>query len=74
MLASSENTITQSIEGAKILSPRRNSSSASDIEMLAREQLEHFHIAPDSEHGRLLLYRVQGDIGQLWAQRAALLA
>ncbi|MCW8127634.1 trans-sulfuration enzyme family protein [Microbulbifer halophilus] len=67
------------LDDAKILSPRRNTSSASDIEALAREQLEHFHIAPDSEHGRLLLdtagllYRAQGNIGQLWAQSAALL-
>lgn len=72
--------MAQNIEDAKILSPRRNTSSASDIEALAREQLEHFHIAPDSEHGRLLLetagllYRAQGNIGQLWAQSAALLS
>lgn len=67
------------LEDAKILSPRRNTSAASTIEALAREQLAHFNIAPDSGHGRLLqeiaehLYRAQGDVGQLWAQSAALL-
>ncbi len=62
------------LSDAKILSPRRNSTSAESIEALAREQLQHFSIDADTEHGRLLLetaellYRAQGNLSQLWAQ------
>lgn len=68
------------LEDARILSPCRNTTSATSVEALAREQLAHFNISPDSGHGRLLLeiaqqlYRAQGGIGELWAQSAALLA
>lgn len=62
------------LSDAKILSPRRNTTSADSIEALAREQLQHFSIDADTEHGRLLLdtaellYRAQGNLSQLWAQ------
>ncbi|WP_299942232.1 aminotransferase class I/II-fold pyridoxal phosphate-dependent enzyme [uncultured Microbulbifer sp.] len=62
------------LEDVKILSPLRNSTEASSIEALAREQLQHFCIDVESEHGRILeqtaalLYRTQGNLGQLWSQ------
>lgn len=62
------------LEDVKILSPLRNSTEASSIEALAREQLQHFCIDVESEHGRILeqtaalLYRAQGNLSQLWSQ------
>ncbi|WP_323845445.1 trans-sulfuration enzyme family protein [Microbulbifer magnicolonia] len=64
------------LNDAKILSPRRNSTQATSVEGLAREQLQHFAIDADSDHGRLLLetaellYRAQGNLSQLWALTA----
>jgi O-acetylhomoserine/O-acetylserine sulfhydrylase-like pyridoxal-dependent enzyme len=71
--------MSEYLKSAKILSPRRNSSAAANIEELAREQLQHFCIAPESPHGRLLLdtaellYRAQGNVAELWARSAELL-
>lgn len=71
--------MASNLEDARILSPRRNSTQATSIEALAREQLAHFAITADSEHGRLLLetaellYRTQGNLSQLWAQTTATL-
>ncbi|WP_444937764.1 trans-sulfuration enzyme family protein [Microbulbifer sp. JMSA002] len=62
------------LEDVKILSPRRNSTEATNIAELAREQLQHFCIDRESEHGRLLeqtaalLYQAQGNLNQLWSQ------
>lgn len=62
------------LEDVKILSPLRNSTEASSIEALAREQLQHFCIDVESEHGQILeqtaalLYRAQGNLSQLWSQ------
>jgi len=62
------------LEDVKILSPRRNTTAATNIEELAREQLQHFCIDTNSEHGRLLeqtaalLYQAQGNLNQLWNQ------
>ncbi|SDJ95083.1 O-acetylhomoserine/O-acetylserine sulfhydrylase, pyridoxal phosphate-dependent [Microbulbifer yueqingensis] len=72
--------MNDSIDRARILSPRRNSSQAGDVPALAREQLAHFHIDLASEHGRLLLeaaeqlYRAQGSIGNMVEQSARILA
>lgn len=69
----------RNLQNAKVLSPRRNSSTATSAGELAREQLQHFSIDPASEHGRLLLdtaellYRAQGNLGELCAQSAATL-
>ncbi len=55
------------------LSPRRNSSNASDLTELVAEQLQHFAIEPDSEFGRLMtdisrhMYECQYSVDQLWA-------
>ncbi|SEA45537.1 trans-sulfuration enzyme family protein [Microbulbifer marinus] len=68
------------LDDAKILSPRRNTTEAASIEELAREQLQHFAIDTESEHGKLLLataeelYRAQGNLSQLWAQTASTLS
>ncbi|MCO1333575.1 aminotransferase class I/II-fold pyridoxal phosphate-dependent enzyme [Microbulbifer sp. OS29] len=62
------------LEDVKILSPRRNSTEATTIEELAQEQLQHFCIDRESEHGKLLehtatlLYQAQGNLNQLWSQ------
>ena len=56
----------------KQLSPKRNTSTASSVEELAREQLEHFSIDPDSDYGETLMrtvvrmYHCQTDVKQLW--------
>jgi O-acetylhomoserine (thiol)-lyase len=54
------------------LSPRRNSTEATDLEGLVKEQLQHFSIDPHSEFGGALadvvrrLYESQGDIDRIW--------
>ncbi|GAB3012036.1 trans-sulfuration enzyme family protein [Bowmanella dokdonensis] len=61
-----------SLAQAKVLSPKRNSSHAQDLESLAREQLQHFGIDGSSEYGQALyqaalhLYQTQVDVSQLW--------
>ncbi|AOS95761.1 Methionine gamma-lyase [Microbulbifer aggregans] len=71
--------MTDPIDDAKRLSPRRNSSQATSMAELAYEQLRHFGIAPESEHGALLqdaaqqLYRAQGSLAELCARSAELL-
>lgn len=57
----------------KTLSPRRNTSSANSARELAAEQLNHFHVDPDTEYGQTLLrvvermYESQSDITHLWS-------
>lgn len=57
----------------KLLSPRRKSTAAHDIETLVDEQLAHFGIDAASEFGQTLsritrhLYATQADMSQLWA-------
>ena len=59
-------------EHAKVLSPRRHTSTANSVEQLAEEQLTHFGIDPASEYGKALhqaacqLYRTQSNVQQLW--------
>ena len=63
---------TNNIEHMKRLSPRRNTSQATNAHELAVEQLEHFNIDPETEYGEHLLrvvermYESQGDIESLW--------
>ncbi|MDJ0839484.1 MAG: aminotransferase class I/II-fold pyridoxal phosphate-dependent enzyme [Acidobacteriota bacterium] len=63
---------TKTLEAARILSPRRKSTEAENLEQLAREQLEHFGLDPESPYGRamfdtaLSLYRAKGDVSRLW--------
>lgn len=62
----------QRLSAMRKLSPRRHSTEASDAPALAREQLEHFGISPETEFGRTLeqlterLYAAQGDVESLW--------
>ena len=64
--------VPQGIDASRILSPRRKRTLATDVEGLAREQLEHFGIQPDSDYGRALyrtavdLYRAHADVSELW--------
>ncbi len=59
-------------KAAKHLSPLRNSTQAEDVCGLAKEQLAHFGIKPDSELGKSLsismqkIYDCHGSIDQLW--------
>ena len=59
-------------EAVKILSPRRKSTRAKDIEGLALEQLSHFNIDKKSPQGKALkgliknIYSCQGDLKALW--------
>jgi O-acetylhomoserine/O-acetylserine sulfhydrylase-like pyridoxal-dependent enzyme len=54
------------------LSPRRNTSQASDLDSLVVEQLRHFDLDPASDFGRALsaaarnIYETQADVDQLW--------
>ncbi len=60
------------VETAKVISPRRHSSSAESIEELAEEQLRHFCIDKDSPYGRAMfntvvrLYESQLSLTELW--------
>ncbi|HVT73822.1 MAG TPA: PLP-dependent transferase [Lacunisphaera sp.] len=57
---------------ARLLSPRRKTTTATSLHGLALEQLEHFHIDPQSPAGRPLLalaeklYAAHGDVMDLW--------
>lgn len=61
-----------SIDSAKILSPKRNTTSATSIDELVSEQLRHFGIEQQSDYGNALanaashLYQAQSDVMQLW--------
>ena len=63
-----ENTVEQ----MKLLSPKRNSTTAQTLDELVAEQLAHFGIPSDSEYGQTLgrivarMYGSQSDIEQLW--------
>jgi O-acetylhomoserine (thiol)-lyase len=62
----------EQLAAATRLSPRRKTSTATSIEELATEQLEHFNIAPESEHGSILkelvenIYGTQTSLQVLW--------
>ncbi|NQZ06629.1 MAG: aminotransferase class I/II-fold pyridoxal phosphate-dependent enzyme [Algicola sp.] len=47
--------VKDTIESARVLSPRRNSTNATDLNELAFEQLEHFGIDPKSKYGTAML-------------------
>lgn len=64
--------IEPSIDQMKILSPRRNSTTAQTLGELVDEQLEHFGIDANTEYGQTLnqivarMYESQADIEKLW--------
>ena len=64
--------MSQQVETAKVLSPKRNTSVATTVNQLAEEQLAHFGIDPKTEYGQHLfeaashLYQAQIDISNLW--------
>lgn len=64
--------IPQGFNAAKILSPRRNTTQAQNIEELVHEQLAHFGIDQQSDYGQALqatathLYETQTDVSRLW--------
>jgi cystathionine beta-lyase/cystathionine gamma-synthase len=76
----STNRQQQIFEAAKKLSPRRNSTEASDVTELAAEQLTHFNIEVDGELGRALLsavervYECQGNVELMWQETQASMA
>ena len=63
---------SERVESAKILSPKRKTTSASSINELAKEQLKHFSISEKSDHGQALsslmknIYECQADLTVLW--------
>jgi O-acetylhomoserine (thiol)-lyase len=65
---------------ARELSPRRNTSQATDLESLVVEQLRHFSIDPQSEFGQRLgqlagsLYSANSSAHELWQLTVAELA
>ena len=60
------------IDTMKKLSPKRNSTTATSLDELVSEQLEHFGIDPESEYGTTLgevvrrMYQCQDDVERLW--------
>lgn len=66
-------TSRPSAPAAKILSPRRKTTAATDGPGLAREQLAHFHLDPASPVGAPLLrlaeklYAAHADLEELWS-------
>ena len=63
---------TQLNSAIRQLSPKRNSTQATSVDELVREQLEHFSIDADSEYGQTLagiarhLYECHDDVHRLW--------
>ena len=59
-------------DSQRLLSPRRNTTQATDIGGLVQEQLAHFAIEPDTPFGRQLgaiathLYTCQHEVDLLW--------
>ncbi|GAB5381483.1 MAG: hypothetical protein Alis3KO_33970 [Aliiglaciecola sp.] len=62
----------QQVDQAKLLSPKRNTTEAQDINELAKEQLSHFGIDINSDYGKALFnaashfYHAQLDVNSLW--------
>ena len=60
------------LDGMKMLSPKRNSTTASSVTELVEEQLAHFGIDADDEYGATLsrilgqMYECQSDVDRLW--------
>ena len=60
------------LESMRSLSPRRNSSTATNLDELVAEQLTHFHIDPETEFGAALarlvrrMYGCRSDLDTLW--------
>ena len=60
------------VEEARVLSPKRNSTSKTSVDELAREQLAHFGINPASDYGQALFnaarhfYLAHSDVNSLW--------
>lgn len=67
-----EPTHAERLAAARVLSPRRKSSEADSVRALAKEQLCHFGVEPDSSYGQALLeacsslYEAQADMDRLW--------
>ncbi len=65
-------TVTNPVDKMKMLSPKRNSSTAESLDELVSEQLEHFGIESDSDYGQALsrivgrMYESQADMDHLW--------
>ena len=64
--------MSQELDNARCLSPRRNTTKATSIEALVDEQLAHFGIDKQSDYGQALastashLYHAQSDVSRLW--------
>ena len=67
-----DDTTNSQMTHASVLSPKRNTTTATSIEQLVDEQLKHFGIKADSDYGKALgaaahhLYQTQTDVMQLW--------
>ena len=65
-------TSANQFEKMKMLSPKRNSTTAQTLDELVAEQLAHFGIPAESEYGQALghvvsrMYESQNDIEHLW--------
>ena len=65
-------TAKSNFDSMRKLSPRRNSTEATDLDGLVDEQLQHFSIDPHTDFGQSLgqivrrVYESQSDIDRLW--------
>ena len=72
-----ENREQELFASAKKLSPKRNSTEAENVQLLAAEQLAHFSIDAESDLGRSLLtciervYQCNGDVELMWQEAQA---
>lgn len=64
--------VSLDFEAARLLSPKRKSTEAENLEQLADEQLNHFGLKKESDYGQamrqacLRLYGAMSDVSQLW--------
>ncbi|MCG3139029.1 MAG: hypothetical protein HJJLKODD_02906 [Phycisphaerae bacterium] len=64
--------ISPALRAARVLSPRRGTTTATTPEALASEQLHHFAIDPQTDYGQALyrlslrLYQAAADLQELW--------
>ena len=69
---SKDDSRSEYFDSIKMLSPKRNTTSATNIDALVEEQLLYFGIEADSEFGEILanitqrIYACQGDMEAMW--------
>jgi O-acetylhomoserine (thiol)-lyase len=64
--------MSKQFDDSRVLSPRRNSTNATNVEELISEQLDHFNIDENSDYGKAMalaandIYNAQHNVMNLW--------